>query len=314
MENAYIELKNVSKHYGSIKALDNLSFSINKGEVFGYIGPNGAGKTTTIKILVGLIRNYKGKVYIDGVDISKSRADYSKTLGYLPQEVGFQEWRTVDHALKTFGKLSGLKSKYLEKRIEDALKLVSLTEAQYKKIKYLSGGMKQRLCFAQAILNEPKILILDEPMSGLDPTSRFQMKNIIKEFAKTGITILLSSHILSDVQDFCTKIGILNNGYILKIGSPIDLQQESQIQNNLEIVFAEKPLIYEDLTELSCIDSLERLSDNKLLVFIKSETDLDESIYFILKKIVEKKSKVRSFHILKPSLEDVYIKYIRGGV
>ena len=314
MEENFIEFRNVQKHYNGIKALDGLTFIIKKGEVFGYIGPNGAGKTTTIKILVGLIHNYKGDVLINGINISKRKGDYHKILGYLPQEAGFQEWRTVNHALSTFGKLSGLRSNHLEERIKEVLDLVGLTDVRHQKINHLSGGMKQKLMFAQAMLHKPEILVMDEPMSGLDPTSRFQMREIIKELVNTGITIFLSSHILSDVQDFSSHIGILNKGQLLKSGSPAELQRDFQVENNLEIEFAEGSSLSIDLEELSCVNSVKQLSDNKQLIFIKNEANIDDCIKIILDNLLKQNCRIRNFNILKPSLEEVYLKYIRGEI
>ena len=239
---------------------------------------------------------------------------FNKILGYLPQEVGFQEWRTVDHALSTFGKLSGLKSNHLEIRIKEVLDLVSLPDVRYEKITHLSGGMKQKLLFAQAMLHEPEILILDEPMSGLDPTSRFQMKEIIQDLAKTGVTIFLSSHILSDVQDFSTQIGILNKGKLLKSGSPSEIQQDFQVENNLEIEFTKRTSLSKDVEDLPCVNSVKQISDNKQLMFIKSEADLDVCIKSILEKVLQQNCKIRNFNVLRPSLEEVYLKYIRGEV
>ncbi len=314
MEEYIIEFKNVQKHYNGTIALDSLSFSIKRGEIFGYIGPNGAGKTTTIKILVGLISDYKGEVLIDGINISKRKGDYYKILGYLPQEAGFQEWRTVNHALSTFGKLSGLLSNHLEERIKEVLDLVGLADVRHKKITHLSGGMKQKLQFAQAILHEPEILVMDEPMSGLDPTSRFQMREIIKELVKTGITIFLSSHILSDVQDFSSHIGILNKGKLLKSGTPMELQRDFQVENNLEIEFAESSPINSELEKLTCVNSVKQLSDTKQLIFIKNEANIDNCIKTILNNLLKQNCRIRNFNILKPSLEEVYLKYIRGEI
>ncbi|MHA1602137.1 MAG: ABC transporter ATP-binding protein, partial [Promethearchaeota archaeon] len=223
---SFLELQNISKSYKYVNVLQDVSFSIQKGDIFGYVGPNGAGKTTTIKILVGLIQNFQGKILIKGIDISKNRQLLHKVLGYLPQETSFQEWRTVETALNTFGLLSGISKKELESRIDEVLKIVGLPDSRKRKINHLSGGMKQKLQFAQALLHDPEFIVLDEPMSGLDPTSRYQVRKIIKNLAKNGKTIFLSSHILSDIQDICTRIGILNNGNILKIGTPQELQDE----------------------------------------------------------------------------------------
>ena len=213
--NICIEFKNVSKAYKDLLALNDISFDVRKGEILGYVGPNGAGKTTTIKILVGLIKDYLGKVYIYGKNIAKDNKETHKLIGYHPQEANFQEWRTVNHALKTFGRLSGLKSPQLDNRINKILELINLQDFRDKKIAHLSGGMFQKLRLGQALLHEPEILVLDEPLSGLDPSSRIQFKKIIKELAKKGKTILFSSHILNDVQDIANKIGIINLGQII---------------------------------------------------------------------------------------------------
>ena len=154
-----IEFSNVSKSYKDVLALDDISFTIQKGEIFGYIGPNGAGKTTTIKIIVGLIRDFKGDVFVNRNNVISSKKNLHDMIGYHPQEAGFQEWRTVDHAFKTFGRLSGLKSEHLEDRIHEILDLVGLADFRYKKIVHLSGGMFQKLRLGQALLHEPEILI-----------------------------------------------------------------------------------------------------------------------------------------------------------
>ncbi|MFX1572610.1 MAG: ATP-binding cassette domain-containing protein [Promethearchaeota archaeon] len=308
-----IEFRNVSKKYKRLLALDDISFSIQKGEIFGYIGPNGAGKTTTIKILVGLIKDYKGDVYINRKNIYDNLKEVNNLIGYHPQEAGFQEWRTIDHSLKTFGRLSGLSSDRLENRIQEVLSLLNLIDVRYKKIKYLSGGMFQKLRLCQALLHEPEILVLDEPLTGLDPTSRFQFKNIIKQLSKSGITVLFSSHILSDVQDIADKIGILNLGQIMKIGTPEDLQNSFNIGNILQIEVAENSPLCDGLDELEDVEYIEKIRSNVQLIHLKSNIDIDSIIILILKKLTEQKCRIRNFNLVKPSLEDVYLKYVGGG-
>lgn len=309
-EEIFIEFRNISKSYQDVKALDNISFHIRKGDIFGYIGPNGAGKTTTIKILVGLIKDFNGQVLINGR--SDDRGEFHKILGYLPQEVGFQEWRTVDHALKTFGRLSGVKSENLDAQIEKVLDLVGLSDVRNKKIVHLSGGMKQKLKLAQALINDPHFLVLDEPMSGLDPISRIQMKNIIMKLAESGKTIFFSSHILNDVQDIANRIGILNRGRIAKEGTPHDLQRDFQVGNTIQIIYSEKSNKYNDFEELKCIGKVKEAAQNIQLLQLESETDLDACIKEILKKLLENGCNIRNFNLLKPSLEDVYLKYVGG--
>ena len=152
-------------------------------------------------------------------------------MGYLPQEVDFQNWRTVDHALRTFGLLSGIPRDQIDECIITSLKKVGLDlELQHKKIIHLSGGMKQKLKFAQALLHNPSFLVLDEPMSGLDPSSRFQVKKLIKELHMSEITIFFSSHILSDIENLATRIAIIHNGSIMKIGTPNELRDEFRVE------------------------------------------------------------------------------------
>ncbi len=310
--NTCIEFRKVSKSYKELLALDNISLNIQKGEVFGYIGPNGAGKTTTIKILVGLIRDFSGEVFINGNDIIINKKELHNIIGYHPQEAGFQEWRTLDHAFKTFGRLSGLSSDQLENRIQEVLNLLNLSEERYKKIIHLSGGMFQKLRLGQALLHKPQILVLDEPLSGLDPQMRYQFKNIIKELAKSGITILFSSHILSDVQDIADIIGILNQGQIKDIGSPEDLQNKFHIGNIIEVVVAENTPLCEGLDDLSEIEYVNKIKSNKQLIHLKSEINIDLVIYQIIEMLREQKCKIRNFNLVKPSLEEVYLKYVRG--
>jgi ABC-2 type transport system ATP-binding protein len=306
------DFKNVSKSFRDTKALDDISFKIYRGEVFGYIGPNGAGKTTTIKILVGLIQNFKGNIYINGNPISKRSEKIQKILGYLPQEAGFQEWRTVKQTLMTLGKLSGLESEYLKEKIGEVLNLVGLIDVENKKISHLSGGMKQRLLLAQALLHEPELLVLDEPLSGLDPTSRYQVKNIIKLLVKRDITIFLSSHILSDVQDLADRIGIINKGKIMRVGTPNELQSHFQVGNEIEIIYSESSEICKDLENLSGIEKVHNFEPNKQIIQLASDIDIDRKIEEIITHILNENCKIRNFNLLKPSLEQVYLNYIGG--
>ena len=310
--NICIEFKNVSKAYKDLLALDDISFDVRKGEILGYVGPNGAGKTTTIKILVGLIKDYLGKVYIYGKNIAKDNKETHKLIGYHPQEANFQEWRTVNHALKTFGRLSGLKSPQLDNRINKILELINLQDFRDKKITHLSGGLFQKLRLGQALLHEPEILVLDEPLSGLDPSSRVQFKSIIKKLAKKGKTILFSSHILSDVQDIANKIGILNLGQIMKIGTPEELQSSFHIGNVIEITVAENTPLCKGLEELPDIENIEKVKEDKQIIHLKSDIDVDLAINQILATLKEEQCKIRNFNLLKPSLEEVYLKYVGG--
>jgi ABC-2 type transport system ATP-binding protein len=308
--NKLIIFDSISKKYRNFFALNNISFEIKEGEIFGYIGPNGAGKTTTIKIIVGLLREFSGKCSIAGYSMPDNFHNVQKLIGYLPQDVAFQEWRTVDHALKTFGRLSGIKDDILEQRIKEVLDLLELIEVRNKKIQKLSGGMIQKVGLAQALLHQPEFLILDEPLSGLDPASRYTIKQTLKQLSKNGTTIFFSSHILSDVQDIADKIGILNKGRLLKMGSLDELKSEFFQTEEIEISFSHLAEGWKNLNSLSGINKIQQKEPGKLIVLIEKSVDLDKISHNILKQLIEQDCRIRSFKPIIPNLDDVYLKYI----
>lgn len=307
----FVVIQNVTKNYNSFRALDNVSFSIKKGEIFGYIGPNGAGKTTTMKILIGLITDFQGEVLIGGYRVPKQKNEIHKLLGYLPQNVAFQEWRTVDHALKIFGKLSGLKDTEVEARVPEILDLFSLTDVQHKKISQLSGGMTQKVGLAQALLHNPKLLVLDEPMGGLDPLSRYQFKNIVLELGKKGITILFSSHILSDVQDVADRIGILSRGRLRQIGTLNELKSRLSSQRVVEVLLSYSTDKWQEFRSIKNVKDAEQSSPGRVLVNLEADADVDEVIDDIIQSIARLKIKVRGITLLSPSLDEIYFNYVQ---
>ena len=300
----------ISKNYRDLFALNNVSFEIKEGEIFGYIGPNGAGKTTTIKIIVGLVREFSGNCSIAGYSMPDNFNNVQKLVGYLPQDVAFQEWRTVDHALKTLGKLSGMNDAILEQRIITLLDLLELAAVRNKKIQKLSGGMIQKVGLAQALLHQPKLLILDEPLAGLDPSSRHQIKQTLKELSSNGTTIFFSSHILSDVEDIASRIGILNKGRLLKIGTMDELKSEFFQIHEIEISFSGLTEGWKNLNSLSGVNKIEQKSPEKLIITIKKTADMDEISHHILKQLIELDCRIKSFKPIIPNLDDVYLKYI----
>lgn len=205
-------------------ALSDLSFSVQKGEVFGIVGPNGAGKSTTLKILMGFIKYDTGMVTLSGNHPSDPSAH--RLVGYLPENPCLYEHLTPKEHLKFSGRVSGLSSKEIAKRTERILDLVRLFEASDRQIRQFSKGMTQRAALAYALFHEPEILILDEPMSGLDPMGRQLVVDIIDEYHKKGNTILFCSHILTDVERICDRIGIMNMGKLATVTTPEELQNK----------------------------------------------------------------------------------------
>ena len=309
-----LELRNITKQFGDFFALNDINFSLKKGEILGYIGPNGAGKTTTMKIIVGLIRQFEGTINLYGHPLSKTQNEIYQFLGYLPQDVGFQTWRTVNHLLDTLGRLSGYDPHKLPERIDEVLQIVGLQDVKNKKIVHLSGGMQQKLRLAQALLHKPKFLVLDEPMTGLDPSSRYQMKKIIQQLAKQDITIFLSSHILSDVQDIADRIAIINHGRILNIGTPQELQAKFHVGHEIEVILSEtKPdcIILQQLPQVSKIEQKGKL---RFILTLNPDVDLDTNLQEILQLLVSNGCIIRNFNLIQPSLEDVYLRYVKEDV
>jgi ABC-2 type transport system ATP-binding protein len=308
--NEFVVIRNLAKSFGDFHALNDVSFDIREGEIFGYIGPNGAGKTTTMKILVGLITDFQGEVSIGGYPVPKRKDEIHKLLGYLPQSVAFQEWRTIDQALTTFGKLSGLSDQKVKERIPEILGLLGLVEAQYKKVSQLSGGMVQRVGLAQALLHEPKFLVLDEPLGGLDPLSRFQFKKIVLKLSKKGTTILFSSHILSDVQDVADRIGIISHGKIKQVGTLSELKNRLVSQKTVQVLLSFVSDKWQQFGAIKNVKSVEQPTPGRILVHLESEADDDQVVNDIVQSIVKLGLRVRGVSLLEPSLDEIYLNYV----
>jgi len=309
----YVVLNGVSKKYGSFEALHNVSFTIDEGEIFGYVGPNGAGKTTTMKILTGLISDFQGEVFIGGYHVPKQKGEVHKLLGYLPQNIAFQEWNTIDQALKTFGKLSGLNNVEIENRICKVLELLSLSDVRYKKISQLSGGMTQKVGLAQALLHEPKLLILDEPLSALDPLSRHQFKKILLELGREGTTILFSSHILSDVQDVASRVGVLSKGRIREVGTLSELKFHLSPRDVIEVTLADVFEKWQDLGSIENVKEVEQPMPNKILIILEEGANVDQVTNETLQYLVKTGGRIRSISPVSPTLDELYLRYVEGG-
>ena len=309
--NEFVVLRNVTKSFGSFRALNGISFEIKEGEIFGYIGPNGAGKTTTMKILVGLISDFQGEVSIGGYQVPKKKDEIHKLLGYLPQNVAFQEWRTVNHALKTLGKLSGLSDAEVEGRIPEILDLLGLADVRHKKISHLSGGMTQKVGLAQALLHEPKLLVLDEPLGGLDPLSRHQFKDIVLKLGQKGTTVLFSSHILSDVQDLADRIGIINRGKIKQVGTLNELKSRLSSQKTVEVLLSYVSDKWQEFGAIKNVRGVEQPSPGRVLVNLETSADEDQVVNDIVQSIVKLGIRVRGITLLEPSLDEIYLNYVQ---
>jgi len=311
--NDIVTFQNISKRYGPFVALNNVSFSIKKGEIFGYVGPNGAGKTTTIKILVGLLRKTGGNLFINGYKMPEQKELAHRFIGYTPQQIGLQKWKNIRQMLTTFGILSGYDKRLIDRRIDELLTIFNLIKFKNTKISKLSGGMIQKLGIIQALFHKPPILILDEPLSGLDPESRFQTKNLLKQLSKNGTTIFFSSHILSDVQDIATKICILNWGQVLKIGTLEEFKNEFTKEKQIEIILSKRSEKLYEINNISGILNIIEKSAENIIVNIEKTKNSDEIIHNIIKTLLINDCKIRSISPVNPSIDEVYQFYLRRG-
>ena len=219
-----IEVMNFTKRYGDFVAVDNLSFSIGKGEIFGFIGPNGAGKSTTIRFLATLLRPTAGEGRVAGFSVTAEPMSVRRVIGFMPDDFGVYDGMKVWEFLDFFAVAYEIPRSYRKKIIGEVLDLLDLTHKRDDYVNGLSKGMKQRLCLAKTLVHDPPVLILDEPASGLDPRARLEMKALLNELKQMGKTILISSHILSELADFCTSIGVIERGKLLAAGSIQEIQ------------------------------------------------------------------------------------------
>jgi ABC-2 type transport system ATP-binding protein len=280
-----LEICNLTKQYKDKTAVNNISWNIYPG-VWGLLGANGAGKTTMMRMIAGIMKPTSGKILYDGIEISILNEAYRNIFGYLPQEFGFYPEFTVTDYLKYIAALKGLTKNNTKVKIDELLQILTLTEVRKKKISKLSGGMKRRVGIAQALLNDPEVLILDEPTSGLDPGERVRFRNLISEFAQDRI-VLISTHIVSDVEYIATCNTIMKDGQIISKGTTEELVKsiEGKVWNS--IISPQQLLKYEKQT---CI------------VNVRNEEDGNISIRYLSHKPYIPNSKSTA-----PKLEDLYL-------
>lgn len=306
-----ITVKNVTKKYGKFKAVDNISFEVNDGEIIGLLGPNGAGKSTTMNILTGFIEPTQGEVIINGYNISKKPKKAKKCIGYMPEGVPLYKDMTVKEFITYMAELKGVKKENIKESVEQAMQDTWLQNVKKVLIKNLSKGYKQRVSMAGALVGNPEIIILDEPTVGLDPKQIIEIRNLIKKLGKNH-TLIISSHILSEISQICEKAIIINKGQIVAVDSPENLEDKVNVENAINI-------IVEDMENK--IESL-KINGAKKVELIKKNDDntkeyriIPEKDYDIRKTIFSDlaKENITIFELKKPeiTLEEAFMELIQ---
>jgi ABC-2 type transport system ATP-binding protein len=287
-----------------VSALHNLNLEVKEGEIFGYIGHNGAGKTTTLKILTGLIYPTSGNAWILGRNITD--VAIKKDIGFLPEGPYFYDYLTAKEFLYFYGQLSGMRKREIEKKVDELLDLVELSHVKDIQLRIFSKGMLQRIGIAQALINNPKLLLFDEPMSGLDPIGRAKIKEIILQLKEDGKTILFSSHILSDVEMLCDRVGILTNGKLTDVGS-LDSLLIHEVKS-IEIVTSrmEENII----EEIKTITEKITLRDEKVLIMVDGEENKER----VLRIIEKNRGRLLSLTPRRKTLEKYLVEKINRGI
>lgn len=306
-----IELEGFGKDYGGFKAVESLDLQIGAGEIFGFIGPNGAGKSTTIRFLATLLKASRGRGTVNGFDVQHQPMEVRRSVGYMPDAFGVYDGMRVWEFLDFFAVAYQIPQTNRRRIIGEVLELVDLTHKRDDFVNGLSRGMKQRLCLAKTLVHDPPVLILDEPASGLDPRARVLVKELLKELQRMGKTILISSHILTELADICSSIGIIERGRLLMHGPIERVYRRIRSHRVLDIrVTRDADLAERIIRQRSGLRGIER--DGLRLTV---EIDIDESgLAELLRELVAADLGIHCFADLEPSLEDVFMSVTEGIV
>jgi ABC-2 type transport system ATP-binding protein len=307
-----IEIHNVSKVYKDLVAVKDLSMTINEGDIFGFIGPNGAGKTSTIKILATLLKPTQGYALVCGYNVLTQSEDVKRVMGYMPDSFGVYDDMKVWEYLDFFGAAYRIDKNRRKQIIDDVLALTDLTHKKDAPVEALSRGMKQRLCLAKTLVHDPKVLLLDEPASGLDPRARIELRELLKELRRMGKTILISSHILTELADFCNTVGIIEQGKLLYAGDIKAITDQLRGARIVEVKVKEgfEQKAEEVFLNKKPVEKVER-EGVTLQIFLPLDcTDTD----IVTDTLVENGIKFTSVRELEIDLEDVFMQVTKGIV
>ena len=310
-----IEVKNVTKKYGSFVAVDDISFTINDGEVVGFLGPNGAGKSTTMNMITGYIEQTEGSIIVDGFDTIKKSKKAKKEIGYMPEGVPLYTDLTVKEFVTYMAELRKVDKKTKKENVQKVLKETGLDQMQNKLIKTLSRGQKQRVSLAGTLVADPKILILDEPTVGLDPKQITEIRSLIKNLGKKH-TVILSSHILSEVSQICDRVIIINKGKIVAVDTPENLEKKVSDNNVVYVTVEDKEnKIAEIKGKIAGIKEIKLIKENEdktkqYEITGENDVNLNKTIF---NEFARENITIVEMKKAEATLEDAFMKIIKEG-
>ncbi|MEM2988003.1 MAG: ATP-binding cassette domain-containing protein [Candidatus Bathyarchaeia archaeon] len=306
MENA-IAVRNLTKHYEDVTAVDHISFDVRKGEIFGFLGPNGAGKTTTIRILTGLIRPDDSEAFVAGFNVLKNPLEVKQSIGVVPEVSNAYIDLTAWENLVLIGRLYGIPAQRLRENATKLLKEFGLYEVKDKLVRAFSKGMKQKLLLCMALVNDPEVLFLDEPTSGLDVESARLLREKVNQYNRDGKTVFLSTHNMEEANQLCHRIAIINHGKIAAIDTPENLRIQSMELQYIEVAF-NKPVSPQEFLENPNIVKVVP-AGNKLRIYTVNPSEVIE---FLVDYAKRRHIQILSLNTMMPSLEDVFLKLVKG--
>ena len=311
-----IEVRNFSKAYGDFVAVRSLSMTVERGDIYGFIGPNGAGKSTTIRFLATLLEPTVGTASIAGHDVVSQVEDVRRNIGYMPDSFGVFEGMRVWEFLDFFATAYGIPRDRRRRILADVLELVDLGGKRDSPVDGLSRGMKQRLCLAKTLVHDPPVLILDEPASGLDPRARVEMKELLRELQKMGKTILISSHILSELADSCNKVGIIERGTMLASGAISEILDGMRRHRKFQVRTIEPAEDCERVvSSLASVRGFRRVLLTGAVEVVEVDLDGgDTEAAELHTHLVRSELSVISVREVEPNLEDLFLSVTRGEV
>lgn len=302
-------INDLTKNYGSFTAVDHLTLHIPEGDLFGFMGPNGAGKTTTIRIVCGLLKASGGAVRIGGTTAAVGSKEMKRLIGYVPDFFGVYDNLKVREYMDLYGSMYGMHSRDIARIADDLLELVNLSDKKEVYVDTLSRGMKQRLCVARALLHNPKLLILDEPSSGLDPRARVEMKELLKNLHSMGKTIVISSHILSELAEMCNSIGIMNRGKLVTAGRIEDIMQQLAGGTRIHIhIVSDMETAVRIVKEQAGV-TVESVRENEMII---THGGTDEEICNLIGQMIHNGVTLTGFHREEGNLESLFMQ-LTGG-